>query len=52
MMGENYLFLLKLVDWKKEQFTVFEVVEKKVQEADFTILARNNFMSYSNRNYS
>ena len=49
LAGKSCMFLLQLVDWKKEQFTVFEVVEESPEASDFTIRARNNFMSYSNR---
>ena len=46
----NYLFVLRLVDWKTEQFTVYEVVEANDNTSDFVIRARNNFLSYSNCN--
>ena len=48
LFEQNYMFILKLVDWKQELFTVYEVVEKSENDPDFTIKARNNFMSYSN----
>lgn len=48
LLDQNYMFILKLVDWKQELFTVYEVFEKNENDPDFTIKARNNFMSYSN----
>lgn len=48
LMDLNYLFVLKLVDWKQEHFTVYEVIEESDSNIDFTIKARNNFLSYSN----
>lgn len=44
----NYLFVIKLVDWKQEQFTIYEVVEESYNSKEFIIRARNNFLSYSN----
>lgn len=45
---KNYMFLVKLVDWKDGKLTVFEVVEDSIAAKDFTIKARNNFKSHSN----
>lgn len=44
----NYMFVMKLVDWKMDRYTVFEVVEESLSSPDFLIRARNNFKSYSN----
>jgi hypothetical protein len=43
------VFIMKLVDWKQDRYTVFEVVENPSKHnKDFTIRARQNFLSYSN----
>lgn len=43
------LFVMKLVDWKQDRYTVFEVVEPSSKSTmEFTIRARQNFLSYSN----
>lgn len=44
----NYMFVMKLIDWKDSKFTVYEIIEKSPLAKEFTIRARNNFMSYSN----
>ena len=44
------MFALKLVDWKKDRYTVFEIIEESASE--FTIRARNNFKSFSNCSHS
>lgn len=43
------MFVMKLVDWKQDRYTVFEVVESASRSsAEFTVRARQNFLSYSN----
>ena len=49
VIARNYMFYIKIVDWKQEFFTVYEVMEEDDAAPDFTIKARNNFLSYSNR---
>jgi hypothetical protein len=44
----NYMFVIKLVDWKLDRYTVFEIIEEGTSYSEFLIRARNNFMSYSN----
>jgi hypothetical protein len=44
----NYMFVMKLIDWKDSKFTVYEIIEKSPLAKEFTIRARNNFISYSN----
>ena len=44
----QFLFVLKLVDWKQERFTIYEVVEENEFESGFKIRARNSFLSHSN----
>lgn len=44
----NYMFVAKLMDWKDSKYTFYEVVEKSVSAREFTIRARNNFISFSN----
>lgn len=49
LSSSRSIFVMKLVDWKQDRYTVFEVVEpmsKTVKE--FTVRARQNFLSYSN----
>ncbi len=42
-------YLIKLVDWKQDRYTVFEIPDGlKSEHRAFTIRARNNFKSYSN----
>lgn len=42
-------YLIKLVDWKQDRYTVFEVSDEPSSEGrGFTIRARNNFKSFSN----
>ncbi len=44
----NYMFAIKLVDWKQDRYTVFEVIEDLSTPNEFTVRARSNFKSYSN----
>lgn len=44
----NYLLVVKLVDWQKKRYTVFEVIETTAKAKTFTVKARNCFESYSN----
>ena len=44
----NYLLAVKLVDWQKKRYTVFEVIETTAKAKAFTVKARNCFESYSN----
>ena len=48
LANANYMFVIKLVDWKLERFTIYEVVESSLKAVEFTIKARNNFESFSN----
>lgn len=46
----NHYFAMKLVDWKKDRYTIFEVVESDPASKTFYMRARNNFESFSNCN--
>lgn len=46
---KSSFYLIKLVDWKQDRYTVFEASEEPKSEGrGFTIRARNNFKSFSN----
>lgn len=44
----NYLITVKLVDWKKKRFTIYDVIEVSEKAKTFMIKARNCFESFSN----
>lgn len=46
----KYYFGLKLVDWRQDRYTIFEVIEDSPKPDSFLMKARNNFESFSNCN--
>ena len=48
LKGVNYILVMKLVDWQKKRFTMFEVIEIHEKAKFFKIRARNCFETYSN----
>jgi hypothetical protein len=45
----TYFYLIKLIDWKQDRYTVFEISnDPNGDSKGFTMKARNNFKSYSN----